>query len=125
MSENTPQPPTPETPPVDWAAISRHLDVVFTKDCDVWSAACSLLFGNSDTFEQRQQRRQLFKLVFHRIFQLRAPLLIASTFNYTDHLLDELKKRGVFDDVDDAVSATMEAESSEREKRLRLEGLLP
>lgn len=124
MSENTP-PPTPETPPVDWSAISRHLDEVFTKDCDVWSTACSLLFGNSDTFEQRRQRRQLFKLVFHRIFQLRAPLLIAANFRYTEHLIDELKKRELFADIDNAVNVTTIAESDEREKRLRLEGLLP
>jgi len=96
--------PVPETPPIDWDAIATRLDELFTADCDAYATACLVLFG-----EPTKERRELFKMVFRRVFKLRAPSLIAANFIYMECLQDELRERGLHTEIHQAIKAALDS----------------
>jgi hypothetical protein len=89
--------------PEDLKATELRLDDLFVKDCDTYAAGAAFVF-EKPLADVTRTERALFKMAFIRAFHLRAPALITSMFDYSDRLIVELQKRGIFNDVDRAIS---------------------
>ncbi len=107
--------PTSDT---DWRAIEAKLDALFVKDCDTYKVGAAALF-NKSVDQVTKGERQLVKLVFLRAFRVRGPAWVQSAFEYADHVINALRARGQFDEIDKAVTATMRIEDAEREDAQR------
>jgi len=94
--------PVPEltAPPIDWDAIANRLDELFTSDCNAYATACAVLFG-----EVTEERLKLFKMVFRRVFKLRAPAMLAANFDYTQRLQDAVRASGLHTEIHRAITA--------------------
>ncbi len=97
--------------PEDLKVIELRLDDLFVKDCDPYAAGAAFVF-EKPLAEVTKAERERFKWAFIRAFHLRAPALVTSMFDYSDRLIVELQKRGIFDDVDHVISREMFADEN-------------
>ena len=95
--------------PEDRDALELRLDDLFAKDCDPYAGGAAFVF-EKPLSEVTKDERWLFKMAFVRAFHHRAPALITSMFDYSDRLIAELQKRGVFDEIDGVISKQMFAD---------------
>ena len=93
----------------DLETLELRLDGLFTKDSDLWAAGAAFVL-EKPVADVTKDERWLFKHAFLRAFQLHGKRLVIGNLDYVDRLVTELRKRGIFQDVDRVIAAQMRAE---------------
>ncbi len=82
--------------------LTTHIETVLTADVDIYRVGAAIVMGKP-TAEVTASERFIFKVVFHRVYRLKALDLLVSNHEYIEDVVAQLKQRGLFTEIDAAV----------------------
>ncbi len=82
---------------------------MFTKGCDAYRVGAAIVYDIPVDSVSPEERHR-FKRAFFGAFGIHGAQVMQANYEYVEMLIDELKRREMFGDVDTAVKATMRRE---------------
>jgi hypothetical protein len=82
---------------------------MFTKDCDAYRVGAAVVYDKPVDSVSPEERHR-FKRAFMGAFRVQGMRVVQANHDYMERVVGELERRGIFDDVDEAVTTAMRQE---------------